>query len=237
MAKKHKTKLQQEYQRQVNRVKRRIRELEKRGYEFTDTVLPQTPKTITKKEVQKIADITPDVLYKQARAVDYETGEIISGIERRTYERQQRALKSATTRKRKIQQDDDFWGNTQQNDNTHSSQDYYDRTGSRTTNFTETVIKEYRRQIRKFPLTVASIVLTALDEAIQSSGKDNVALALQSKAESLSDYLNRSHIFGDSISAIQAYCQAMFGDLPGMDSHFMDVINALEDEESMEEFE
>lgn len=111
---------------------------------------------------------------------------------------------------------------------------YTDNSKQDFTQFTDIVIRTYKEQIRRFPSKVAGIVLSALDEAINKSGRDNVALALQSKSESLSDYLNRSQIFGDSISAVIAYCQAMFGDLPGIDDHFTDVIDALEEEESME---
>lgn len=101
--------------------------------------------------------------------------------------------------------------------------------------FTDMVIREYKNQISRFPAKVAEIILRKLDEAIQKSGKDNVAYALQYKNESLSEYLNNVALFGDSIQAILAYCDAMFGDLPGMDDDSRLEISDIIDSESYSE--
>lgn len=110
----------------------------------------------------------------------------------------------------------------------------YNNYTNKNANFTRVVIKTYRQQIRRFPPKVSHIVLQALDEAIAKSGEDNVALSLETRAESLSDFLNKSAMYGDSIAAIVAYCQAMFGDLPGVSEHYLETIDALEEEESYE---
>ena len=101
--------------------------------------------------------------------------------------------------------------------------------------FTDMVISEYKRQISRFPAKIAEIVLRKLDEAIKKSGKDNVAYALQYKNESLSEYLNNVALFGDRIQAILAYCDAMFGDLPGMDDESRLEISTIIDSESYSE--
>lgn len=101
--------------------------------------------------------------------------------------------------------------------------------------FTDMVIREYKNQISRFPKKVAEIVLRKLDEAIKKSGKDNVAYALQYKNEHLSEYLNNVALFGDSIQAILAYCDAMFGDLPGMDAESRLEISDIIDSESYSE--
>ena len=85
-----------------------------------------------------------------------------------------------------------------------------------------------------FPAKVASIVLSALDRAIEKSGKTAVAMRLESSAESLSNYLNNVGLFGDSIAAILAYCSAMFGDLPGMSPEDIKDANDYMDSESYE---
>lgn len=101
--------------------------------------------------------------------------------------------------------------------------------------FTDMVIREYIRQISRFPPKIAEIVLGKLDDAIKKSGKDAVAYALQYKNESLSEYLNNVALFGDSIQAILAYCDAMFGDLPGMDNASRLEISDIIDSESYAE--
>lgn len=82
---------------------------------------------------------------------------------------------------------------------------------------------------------MSDIVIQALNNAIDLSGREAVATRLENNAESLSDYLNRSKVFGDSISAIISYCQAMFGDLPGMTNE--DVINVSDILDGLESYE
>lgn len=110
-----------------------------------------------------------------------------------------------------------------------------DKQKERYADFTDMVIREYKNQISRFPAKVAEIIFRKLDEAIQKSGKDNVAYALQYKNESLSEYLNNVALFGDSIQAILAYCDAMFGDLPGMDNESRLEISTIIDSESYSE--
>ena len=78
-------------------------------------------------------------------------------------------------------------------------------------------------------------MLTAMDTALKRDVKDVVAMAISSSAESLSYFLARSAAFGDSIAAVSAYWQAMFGDLPGIRDNpsYSDLIDALEEEEGM----
>lgn len=110
-----------------------------------------------------------------------------------------------------------------------------DQQKERYADFTDMVIREYIRQISRFPAKIAEIVLGKLDEAINKNGKDAVAYALQYKNESLSEYLNNVALFGDSIQAILAYCDAMFGDLPGMDNDSRLEISDIIDSESYSE--
>lgn len=114
------------------------------------------------------------------------------------------------------------------------STSYTDNSSQDFSAYTDIVIKTYKDQIRRFPSKIATIVLSALDTAISQSGKDNVAYALQTSDASLSDSLNRASYSGDSMAGVLEYCQAVFSDLPGIDSNFMDLIDALEEEESME---
>lgn len=94
-----------EIRKKRKRVQQNIRRMEKRGFFFDDFEVPQIEYTktgnVSKKTLNKLKALTPNVLYKKARWVDTETGEILSGIERRKEERHQRSQKSAQTRKYK----------------------------------------------------------------------------------------------------------------------------------------
>jgi hypothetical protein len=194
-----------ERQRQERRIKRFIKNAESRGFEFDTAYVSAIIKTIPENDLNKI---TPNVLYSLATYVDEDTGEILSGTEGRKLERQKAAYKGQL-RKKQAQK--------------------------ARTSFVDIVIRNYRRQILGFPKKVADIVLDALDNAINLSGREAVATRLENNAESLSDYLNRSKLFGDSISAIISYCQAMFGDLPGMTNE--DVINVSDILDGLESYE
>ena len=194
-----------ERQRQERRIKRFIKNAESRGFEFDTAYVSAIIKTIPENDLNKI---TPNVLYSLATYVVEDTGEILSGTEGRKLERQKAAYKGQL-RKKQAQK--------------------------ARTSFVDIVIRNYRRQILGFPKKVADIVLDALDNAINLSGREAVATRLENNAESLSDYLNRSKLFGDSISAIISYCQAMFGDLPGMTNE--DVINVSDILDGLESYE
>lgn len=114
MAKRSSRKLtanQREYAYQVKRIKQAISRAEKRGYRFTNDVLPQKPKRITQKEIQKLKNIKGDKLYEKATYLNQETDEVVTGIEGRKLERQESARKGAETRKRKKQKQEQYYPN------------------------------------------------------------------------------------------------------------------------------
>lgn len=86
MAKKKKTVAQRE----TERIKRQIRNLEKRGY----VVYVELPKT-----TKALKNLTLEKLYKKSKYIDKETGELISAKRGRELERQKAAKKGAYTRK------------------------------------------------------------------------------------------------------------------------------------------
>lgn len=90
---------QQEWNRQVNRIKNFIRNAQKRGFRFDDSLIPTKPKVITKKKLQEIKSLTPQKLYSEATYIDPFTGIIMSGTQRRTQERKIAARKATETRK------------------------------------------------------------------------------------------------------------------------------------------
>lgn len=242
MARKKKQTKSTAYIKQRERVLSFIRRAEKRGYFLTQEFSLPTETELRKSgakgaklaaRTRQLKRLTPDRLYSMMQRVDIETGELTPGAEARRIERSESARRSAENRRLAKEAEQAFWsdaGPTKQ-----QREEQYRRQKEQYANFSYTVIHNYRTQIARFPRKVAEIVLTALDEAIKQNGKDAVAMAIESSAESLSDFLSRSAAFGDSIAAVIAYCQAMFGDLPGMRDNpsYSDLIDALEEEEGM----
>ena len=208
MAKKD-SKTVKEYRRQRKRINSTISRLKKAGYFPAINILPDIPKRITQGSVRRLQKIDIEYIYKHSVFLDVETGELLEG--RQPKSKRKPKPKSDTKKKKKQEQKERY------------------------ADFTDMVISEYKRQISRFPAIVAEIILRKLDEAIKKSGKDNVAYALQYKNESLSEYLNNVALFGDSIQAILAYCDSMFGDLPGMDDESRLEISDIIDSESYSE--
>lgn len=89
---------QQEYNRQVSRIKKLMSRAEKRGFWWEESPIPENrPKVITKQMLAKLAYLTPDRLYAKARYVDTSTGEILSGTRGRDLERKAAARKGYAT--------------------------------------------------------------------------------------------------------------------------------------------
>lgn len=93
------TKNQIAFKKQVTRIKNFIRRATKRGYEFSDNVIPTMPKRVTKKSIEKIKNIKPKDLYSKASYLDKSTGEMVSGSTGRKIERNLSAQKAKETRK------------------------------------------------------------------------------------------------------------------------------------------
>lgn len=201
----------QEYRKQRKRIQSTINRLRKAGYFPAINILPDIPKKITQASVRRLQKIDIEYIYKKSVFLDTETGELLEGKQPKSKRKTKSKADTKNNKKKQEQQKERY------------------------ADFTDMVIREYKNQISRFPAKVAEIILRKLDEAIQKSGKDNVAYALQYKNESLSEYLNNVALFGDSIQAILAYCDAMFGDLPGMDNGSRLEISEIIDSESYSE--
>ena len=93
------TKNQIAFKKQLTRIKNFIRRATKRGYEFSDDIIPTMPKRVTKKSIEKIKNIKPKDLYSKASYLDKSTGEIVSGSTGRKIERNLSTQKAKETRK------------------------------------------------------------------------------------------------------------------------------------------
>lgn len=84
-------------QRRRENLLRQVTRMEKRGYDFPDNIRDK----IKAMSPQKLTHYKSEDLYKEAKSYDYDTGEIISGTQRRNQERSEAARKGARTRKQR----------------------------------------------------------------------------------------------------------------------------------------
>lgn len=101
-----KSQLLKEYNKERNRIKRFIRNAEKRGYVFEPNLLPPKPKTITSGSVRRLSKIRPAQLYNKAYAISAVTGQPITVKQRKREIREEASRKAWETRRRKQDQVD-----------------------------------------------------------------------------------------------------------------------------------
>lgn len=101
-----KSQLLKEYNKERNRIKRFIRNAEKRGYVFEPNLIPPKPKTITSGSIRRLSKIRPAELYKKAYAISAVTGQPITVAQRKREIREEAARKTWETRRRKKDQED-----------------------------------------------------------------------------------------------------------------------------------
>ena len=92
--------LLKEYNKERNRIKRFIRNAEKRGYVFEPNLIPPTPKTITSGSIRRLSKIRPAQLYNKAYAISAVTGQPIMVEQRKREIREEASRKAWETRRR-----------------------------------------------------------------------------------------------------------------------------------------
>ena len=102
MAKRKKqTENQKAFQKERRRLLQAVRRAEKQGYIFPEDIVPELPKRVTKKQLEKIQKTKPKQLYKKAEFVYQETGEVVPAEQRKQEVKQEAIRKAKETRKRK----------------------------------------------------------------------------------------------------------------------------------------
>ena len=90
-----------EYQKELNRIKRFVKSAHKRGYRFETDPIPKKVKKPTKKSVERLHKITPATLYSKSTYFDPILQARVSGTEERKLIRSRAAKKAAQTRRAK----------------------------------------------------------------------------------------------------------------------------------------
>lgn len=171
MAKKKKpTQLQLDYSKQVKRLKQAIRRAEKRGYIIPDDIIPEQPKRVTRKSVERLKKITTKDIYKKAEKLDFETGELISGEKARKLERSEAAKKGARTRREKRY-------NAEKGES-----EYYKPQYESFPSAADIVISNFRAEASRFPEVAQPIINQWLNRLLNDYSKEDVAEMLENAA-------------------------------------------------------
>ena len=224
MAKRRKqTPAERAYSKQVNRIKQFIRRAEKRGYQFSEDVLPQRPKRVTQASVRKLAKLTPEKLYHKAVYGGISTeGEIVPGIEGVKLERSLRAKKAAETRKYRLAEP------VQEQTNTPGfvPPENISEDG---TFFDAVVITGFKAHVRQFNEHASNLLLSWLDRILATNDVHDVATMLNDGAEA---GLIVTYQIVYSQDKLTQYMSEMLNYLPEAGQLFKaEMMDAMEEEE------
>ena len=213
------TKNQIAFKKQVTRIKNFIRRATKRGYEFSDNVIPTMPKRVTKKSIEKIKNIKPKDLYSKASYLDKSTGEIVSGSTGRKIERNLSTQKAKETRKN---------NNNKRHSNNNKNYITY-----------ETVImKNFYEYIKSFTSNKIRDSLYGMIRTLEvEQGRTEVAKALQNMPLQFHEILARCGY--DSDKAIMEFKSSFLEYFPNVSEQYKkDLMEKLEyNEMGYEEYE
>ena len=213
------TKNQIAFKKQITRIKNFIRRATKRGYEFSDNVIPTMPKRVTKKSIEKIKNIKPKDLYSKASYLDKSTGEIVSGSTGRKIERNLSTQKAKETRKN---------NNNKRHSNNNKNYITY-----------ETVImKNFYEYIKSFTSNKIRDSLFGMIKTLEhEQGRTEVAKALQNMPLQFHEILARCGY--DSDKAIMEFETSFLEYFPNVSEQYKkDLMEKLEyNEMGYEEYE
>lgn len=213
------TKNQIAFKKQVTRIKNFIRRATKRGYEFSDNVIPTMPKRVTKKSIEKIKNIKPKDLYSKASYLDKSTGEIVSGSTGRKIERNLSTQKAKETRKN---------NNNKRHSNNNKNYITY-----------ETVImKNFYEYIKSFTSNKIRDSLYGMIRTLEvEQGRTEVAKALQNMPLQFHEILSRCGY--DSDKALMEFETSFLEYFPNVSEQYKkDLMEKLEyNEMGYEEYE
>lgn len=213
------TKNQIAFKKQVTRIKNFIRRATKRGYEFSDNVIPNMPKRVTKKSIEKIKNIKPKDLYSKASYLDKSTGEIVSGSIGRKIECNLSTQKAKETRKN---------NNNKRHSNNNKNYITY-----------ETVImKNFYEYIKSFTSNKIRDSLYGMIKTLEyEQGRTEVAKALQNMPLQFHEILARCGY--DSDKAIMEFETSFLEYFPNVSEQYKkDLMEKLEyNEMGYEEYE
>lgn len=223
-----KSQLLKEYNKERNRIKRFIRNAEKRGYVFEPNLIPPKPKTITSGSIRRLSKIRPAQLYKKAYAISAVTGQPITVEQRKREIREEGARKAWETKRRKKDQADynRIKTNKEWQKMFHSSKIVWDKVQSMIAN-----VGVQQSQS-------ADLLNNLLNSQIEKYGAD---IVLYSIAQASEDFLSTCEVIikynpdsAVSRAAVQHLYTLISGNLPS-DAEQAEIDKAIASDETWEE--
>lgn len=223
-----KSQLLKEYNKERNRIKRFIRNAEKRGYVFEPNLIPPKPKTITSGSIRRLSKIRPAQLYKKAYAISAVTGQPITVEQRKREIREEASRKAWETRRRKKDQADynRIKTNREWQQMFHASRQVWSKVQSMIAN-----VGVQQSQS-------ADLLNNLLNSQIEKYGAD---IVLYSIAQASEDFLSTCEVIikynpdsGVSRAAVQHLYTLISGNLPS-DAEQAEIDKALASDETWEE--
>lgn len=223
-----KSQLLKEYNKERNRIRRFIRNAEKRGYVFEPNLIPPKPKTITSGSVRRLSKIRPAQLYKKAYAISAVTGQPITVKQRKREIREEAARKGWETRRRKKEQEDynRIKSNREWQQMFHASKLVWDK------------VQSMIASVGVQQSESADLLNNLLNSQIEKYGSD---IVLYSIAQSSEDFLSSCEVIikyhpssAVSRTAVQHLYTLISGNLPS-DAEQAEIDKALANDETWEE--
>lgn len=172
------TPLQAEYIKQERRIKSFVRRATKRGFIFPENVIPERPKRITQKAIERLREMTAPSLYKEAQYVEPSTGEVVSGYQGRKSERRRAARKGRRKGKTYKGTRYEQYGMPEE----PTSPKPYLATETPDV-YSDAVIKNFKRILAQFNAKGAGVLSEWIDHLIKNFGKHEVAIMLEAGAQ------------------------------------------------------
>ena len=223
-----KSQLLKEYNKERNRIRRFIRNAEKRGYVFEPNLIPPKPKTITSGSVRRLSKIRPAQLYNKAYAISAVTGQPITVEQRKREIREEAARKGWETRRRKKEQEDynRIKSNREWQQMFHASKLVWDK------------VQSMIASVGVQQSQSADLLNDVLNSQIEKYGLD---IVLYSIAQSSEDFLSSCEVIikyhpstAVSRTAVQHLYTLISGNLPS-DAEQAEIDKALANDETWEE--
>lgn len=223
-----KSQLLKEYNKERNRIKRFIRNAEKRGYVFEPNLIPPRPKTITSGSIRRLSKIRPAQLYNKAYAISAVTGQPITVEQKKREIREEASRKAWETRRRKKDQEDynRIKSNREWKQMFHSSRLVWDK------------IQSLIANVGVQQSQSADLLNNLLNSEIEKYGADTV---LYSIAQASEDFLATCEVIirynpssAVSRTAVEHLYALISGNLPS-DAEQAEIDKALASDETWEE--
>lgn len=228
------TPTEEAYYKQLKRIKQFVYRAEKRGYIFSENVIPKKPQKIKPASVRKLARITPEKLYKKAAYVSELTyGEIVKAKKGRELEKKKAQEKRKETIRRKKEEKKrkkpkkpvkplDFTDNV--------SRETLDTNG-----YAQVVILNFLSALEKYVRAEGyGILRRVIDDEIEKNGTNKVA-------KMITDMTNENGMIDGFVmyneTVLTTYISKMLKYIPINEETRTELYNALDNGEDFNDYE